>query len=120
MALDISRWRNNPATEEHHDNKSNLAKKRTCICQGSSVGRAGKTLILPVLKNTASAIYKKKSYGIVNPRVVGSNPTLGPNASPPNDATLNTDFESFNYHRQKCVQCYCLEVLICGLAEKGI
>lgn len=26
MALDISRWRNNPATEEHHDNKSNLAK----------------------------------------------------------------------------------------------
>ena len=77
MALDISRWRNNPATEEHHDNKSNLAKKRTCICQGSSVGRAGKTLILPVLKNTVSANTNKKSYGIVNPRVVGSSPTLG-------------------------------------------
>ncbi len=62
------------------------------MCQGSSVGRAGKTLILPVLKNTASANTNKKSYGIVNPRVVGSNPTLGSNASPPNDATLNTDF----------------------------
>ena len=67
MALDISRWRNNPATEEHHDNKSNLAKKRTCMCQGSSVGRAGKTLILPVLKNTASAIYKKKVMELLIP-----------------------------------------------------
>ena len=67
MALDISRWRNNPATEEHHDSKSNLAKKRTCICQGSSVGRAGKTLILPVLKNTASAIQTKKVMELLIP-----------------------------------------------------
>lgn len=101
MALDISRWRNNPATEEHHDNKSNLAKKRTCICQGSSVGRAGKTLIFICIEKYSVCKYKQeKSYGIVNPRVVGSSPTLGPNASPPNDATLNTDFGSFNYHRQ--------------------
>lgn len=78
MALNISRWRNNPATEEHHDNKSNLAKKRTCICQGSSVGRAGKTLIFIRIEKYGVCKYKQeKSYGIVNPRVVGSSPTLG-------------------------------------------
>ena len=78
MALDISRWRNNPATEEHHDNKSNLAKNGLVYAKVAQLVEQVKHLFLSVLKNTASAnTNKKKSYGIVNPRVVGSSPTLG-------------------------------------------
>ena len=39
---------------------------------------AGKTLIFICIEKYSVCKYKQeKSYGIVNPRVVGSNPTLG-------------------------------------------
>ena len=60
MALDISRWRNNPATEEHHDNKSNLAKNGLVYAKVAQLVEQVKHLFLSVLKNTVSANTNKK------------------------------------------------------------
>lgn len=74
----------------------------SALCEGSSVGRAGKTLIFTRIEKYGICKYKQeKSYGIVNPRVVGSSPTLRTVARHLLMAQpLTRIFESFNYHRR--------------------
>ena len=62
MALDISRWRNNPATEEHHDNKSNLAKNGLVYAKVAQLVEQVKHLFYPYWKIRYLQIQTKKLW----------------------------------------------------------